>query len=1161
MTGKYTSLHTHTMYSLKDAISRPRAMMNHLKSIGQNTVGITDHGVMYAISEYLKIGKEIGVKLIPGCEFYVANKGIGDKTSRDTYHLTVLALDKEGYHNLCLLHALSFREGFYYDPRVDLDSLYKYRRGLVALSGCLGGALPKVLLSDGKAAAESRLRDLVEVFDKHFYIELQNHGIAEQEQIEPTLREFAKKFHLPIVATNDSHYVEEKDWVPHDAIICLGTGVTLQTPRASRHVVYEPKEFRLKSYEEMAERFDDKELTESFKIGEMADVLDLSTKTFHIPAFCKGSASFLRKSVIEGLRKRYPKTYASREVTDRAEFELAAIEKGGFIDYILIIADVYAFMRGASIPFGAGRGSAAGSIVCYALGITDVDPLRFNLLFERFINPDRISMPDIDCDISQERRQEVIEYVKEKYGADRVAQIITYQTLGGRAVIRDVARVLGKDRSLGDRIAKLIPQEGSVTVDRELRHYVDAAVKDVKELGKLYKENTDAKEIIDLSKSLEGLPKTESLHASGVVISDKPLADLVPMTAIQPKTGKKKERVYAVGYDMRQIEDIGLIKFDFLGLRNVDIVDECIKQMVADGVVPADFDKMQIPLDDPATFDLLSRGLTAGVFQLESNGMRKYLKDLRPTVVDDVIAMVALYRPGPMQFIPSYCARKNGEENVTYPHPSLKKILEPTYGLVVYQEQIMQVGEIIAGWSKGRADQLRKVIGKKIIDKIEEEKSEFVRDAVKQGHKKQWATDLFTDFIEPAARYAFNLSHAAAYGLLSYITAYLKANYTTYYFGALLASVQDKRDKVTTYIADARALGIAILPPDVHESGKFFTALPKKKAVRYGLSAIKNVGEQAVDIIIKKRQKGDFVDLFDFVERTKSQLINTRTISSLIMAGALDSLPGSRDEQLASVDKAADRTKKLAEDRQRVSDGRAAVKRKNPIPDTLLVRPETLLSEDEVLANEREMIGTYLSGHPYHKYAEEAERVASTDLQGLREMENEQSAVICAIVTAIKEHTTKKNKMKMLFVTVEDDKTAIEVTVFPRQTKEFGELFQLDKPVVIHGNVDIAEQEDVDLDSEDEHANFERNVDAKFLCTKVKTLGESAKITRKVNRRYDDYEDESAPSDKGALIVTLDEDNYAEQIEEAACTVRRKGSSRVIFLLPNDEQVSLPIGA
>lgn len=857
------------------------------------------------------------------------------------------------------------------------------------------------------------------------------------------------------------------------------------------------------------------------------------------------SADTLEKLACQGAIVRYGQN-VPKNVKDRLAYELKVINKAGFADYLLVIWDVYDFMRSKKIPYGFGRGSAAGSVVCYCLFITDVDPLRFNLLFERFLNAERVSMPDIDCDISQERRQEVIDYVKERYGSECVANIITYQTLGGRAAIRDMARVLGKDLALADKVAKLIPKEGSVTVDKELRHYIKDALKSVKELKKLYTADPNVKEIIDLAISMEGLTKSESVHASGVVIADQPLGDIVPIAALMPadKQKAKKGRIATIGYDMWQIEEQGLIKFDFLGLRNLDIIEDTLNEMKRDKIVPKDFNKLDIPLDDPKTFNLLSRGLTAGVFQLESGGMRKYIKDLKPDRVDDVIAMVALYRPGPMQFIPEYIARKNGQEKVVYPHPSLKTILEPTYGLVVYQEQIMQVGEIIAGWSKSRADQLRKVVGKKIIDKIEQEKQEFVADAVKQGHKKAWATDLFVDFIEPAARYAFNLSHAASYGMLSYITAYLKANYPTYYFGSLLASVQDKRDKITAYIADARAMGVSILPPDVHESNSMFTALPERNSIRYGLSAIKNVGEQAVALIIKERKKGDFTDLFNFVERTKNQLVNTRTISSLILAGAMDSLPGTRDELAASVDKAVERAAKLAEDKLRVSEGRATVKRKVPIPDTVLEEPDTVFDEQAILSKERELIGTYISGHPFEFYADEAHSVSSSTIEDLRELENEQPAVLCGIVTNIREHTTKKNKLKMLFVTLEDDTGAVEITVFPKPTREYGPLFELDKPAVVRGYVDIAEA-DTDLDEESEYDNAG---EVKFICQSVTQLDASPTIRRKVSRPS------SGKRDSSCLTVTLSNDGYSEAIEQAKQQVSQNGYTRVVFLLPNDTE-------
>lgn len=1141
--------------------------MRHLKSIGQDSVALTDHGNMFALSEFSKAAKDEKIKLIAGCEFYVAAKGADNTDDRDTYHLTVIALDQEGYYNLCRLHAHAW-EHFYYDPRTDLDTLEKYSKGLVALSGCLGGALPKALLRDGVKAAETRLRDLHDIFGKRFYIELQNHGIPEQIEIEPQLRKWSKQYGIPLCATNDSHYIELKDWVPHDVAICMGTG--MQIGRTDRKKEYVPKEFRLKTADDMLKRFEPAVVQQSYKIAEMADGLELDKKTFAIPEFTKGSRTLLKRKVYDGLKERYDKHWSDKHIVDRAEYEIAAIEKGGFADYMLIVADVYDFMRKEDIPYGAGRGSAAGSIVSYALGITDVDPLRFKLLFERFINPDRISMPDIDIDISQERRDEVIDYVKQRWGHEYTAQIITYQTLGAKSSVRRLANVMGKSPDLCDKIARLIPKEGSLTVDRESRHYLQDALRDVKELKKLYDSDENAKQIIDTAMTIEGLPWTASVHAAGVVIADKPLRDGVPMAMLLPsdKEKAKKGRIYTVGWDMRQIEDIGLIKFDFLGLRTEDVVKACLDAMKRAGIIPKDFKKTDIPFDDPKTFDLLSRGQTAGIFQLESNGMRRYIRELRPERVEDVMAMVALYRPGPMEFIPSFIKRRHGQEKITYPHYSLKPILEDTYGIAVYQEQLMQIAEVIAGWTKGRADQLRKVIGKKIIDKMAAEKDEFVQGAVKQGHKRAWAENLFTDFIEPAARYSFNRSHSCAYGALSYWTAYLKANYPTYYFGALLASVQDKQEKVTEYINDARSLGIAILPPDIHESGTEFTALPKKKAVRYGLSAIKNVGEQAVEIILRERKKQPFTDLFDFVARTRNRLITTRTIESLIWAGALDGLPGTRAEKAASVEVACKRSDELEEDAKRSAAGTKAKNRRIPIPDAVLVSdPEGIDTDNPdhwLLSKERELVGTYISGHPFHWYANDAREVASTDLQGVRELDNEQSAVICGIITAVKEHQTKKGKKSMCFLTLEDDKCALEVTVFPRQYEKYKDLFVLDAPIVIQGNADIPEVEASDVDDE----NAEQHIpEAKFLLANARLLDEAPHRTKYVDRpspksvskaTEDGKDSDLKPAGKGSYqVIRLDGEDYRFAIDRAAAQFEDGSVKRITFLLPNDEEIQV----
>jgi DNA polymerase-3 subunit alpha len=907
----------------------------------------------------------------------------------------------------------------------------------------------------------------------------------------------------------------------------------------------------------MLERFPAEYVAESARIAEMAEQIDLDSKTYHIPIFCERPDAEIRRRVYAGLSERYDMTASDRsDKMSRADYELEAICKAGFSSYMLIVADIYDFMRKEHIPYGAGRGSAAGSIVAYALGVTDVDPLRFGLLFERFINPERVSLPDIDMDISQERREEVIQYVKNRWGESNVAQIITFTTLGGRAAIRDVGRVLNIPLTETDRLAKMVPLNGSLTRDRESRHYLRDAIGTIKGLKDAYHNSPTAKALLDQAMELEGVVKAASLHAAGVVIADAPLESYVPVTVL--KDTNKRERL-ATAYDMNQLEDQGLIKFDFLGLRNVDVVDKAIKDMKRDGAVPESFDKSQIPYDDDKTYRMLSRGLTAGVFQLESTGMRKWLRELKPSVVEDVMAMVALYRPGPMESIPSFVRRKHGEELIVYPHPLLEEPLRETYGVPVYQEQLMEIGRRIAGWTLARADQLRKVIGKKIVDKIEEEKEQFVEDAVKQGHERQWAEDLFTHFIEPAARYSFNKSHACAYGDLAYKTAWLKANFPTHYFAALMTSVAGDTEKLSDYVSDARALGIAILPPDVHESGHGFTPIPQKRAVRFGLSAIKNVGSQAVDLIIEQRAQGNFSDFFDFVSRTRNRLVTSRTIESLIYAGALDLLPGSRAEKLHSVSDATTRADELQEDLRRTHAGERAKKRRNPIPEAVFTGELPLVTDQDLLAKERELIGIYLSEHPFTKIAAEARAKSSCDLHALRELNHGMRAVVCGIVTKLREHQTKSKK-QMLFATIEDDAVSLEVTVFPRQYDACASAFKLDRPVVLQGSLEITMS-----DNEIEGEEAVREV--KFICDTARPF-EHASLMKPIaiqpstpaasSPLADNYAEpviEQASRSDVFRNVTLTADNYREIIEQIGQDFHNYKSIDVRFVLPNNDEI------
>ncbi len=1522
MSKHFVNHHVHSHWSIKDATNKPLGMARRIAELGQRGFFLTDHGVLTGFSEIQRAAKNAGIKAVPGVEFYVAIRGMNDKSGRDTAHLTVWAYNLEGYRNLCRLHTKSFMDGYYFDPRVDLDLLAEHSEGLMASSGCLGGMVPKALVAGDHTEAERRVKELSQVFDGRFWIEMQNHGIQEEADCRDDLLSFAKKYKLPIIASTDSHYTESKDWIAHDALICLRVGGKISD--TNRKIMYVPEQFALQSEDDMLDKHDASHVYETGRVLDMCDDIDISSKVFHLPQYCESPEEQLKALVKQGLKDRYGITRPTKEtgtVGARAHYELEAICKAGFANYLLIVWDLYAFARKEGIPCGAGRGSAAGSVVCYCIGITNIDPIKYDLMFERFIDPNRVSQPDIDADFSAIHRPRIIEYIKERWGNDRVSQIVAFQTLGGRAAPRDMARVLGYSTDLGDKIAKLIPQEGSVTRDREERRYISDALETVKELKSLYDSSAEAREVIDLAIEIEGTLKTPSLHAAGIVVADDNLGEYCPMISVDDKDGKG--RVMATGYEMNELENIGLIKIDVLGIKYLDILYRAFELARKDGVINDDFVPDDIDVDDESIYRLLSAGKTAGVFQVEGNGLTKLMRDLKPDCYDDIATCISIFRPGPISQIGSLVARKNGTEEIEYPHPSLEPILKATYGLClphdtmvntpsgykkiedikcgdeilgrndnaiysgrvggiwntgakgclrittstgkivessedhvfysgngdvraidlvsaietgrythvrpngilfqkwaksaenkslgcadlayllgyfvgnayfgsttisvccgdsrrdaevikeiadkqfgtnsrlyfntrawyvgltakngsgkrigyrnpwkswlsnlykgdawkstakgkrlpdcyldlkhderlallrglwdsdgtyagggpnftsaspellgqvsqlletfkisyyvrekrvfvqdakrfleivgnpilpdkafrsdrfrtdmfvqtanlifdskkmprktrrgyrqavvgktfykqspqveyskqidgfseaydlayrqlwlgdfrpvyidsvtaignrdcfdlqmedksnpyffandivvhncIYQEEIIKIGQVIAGFSLTRADQLRKVIAKKIVEKMPAEKADFVESAVKNGHDKKWATRLFTDLIEPAAKYAFGRSHAYSYADLTAKTAWIKSNLTKYFYAALLTSTEDhteKAEKMRQYIADARDLGVAILPPNINTSGLTFTPSSSDSSIAFGLNGIKFVGNKAVQEIIKEREKrGPFTDLFSFVSRTKSTLVNSRCIESLVGCGALDCLPGNRESKLASLETAIAIADAEAEDRKREKSGMKPIKRRKAIPEKIM--SERPPSPKAMLDLELDLIGTYLSGHPYD--AMKGKSNATHTIQEARE--NGGDVSVCGIVTQVTEHTTKKAKAMMYFGVIEDDRANLKFTIFPRQAKEIGKL-TLGSAVVLNGSIEGDE------------------VETKLLVSSAKELHEAAQATT------DDY------------VVRLTEDNYHEQIKEAK-KKHEAGWITVKFILPDERIVSI----
>jgi DNA polymerase III subunit alpha len=1035
MGSSFVHLHTHSEYSLLDGACRTKEIASSAAEFGMPAVALTDHGVLYGALEFYFDVKAKGVKPIIGCEMYVAPRGHRDRSARDEYHLTVLAANKAGYRNLLKLVSIGFLEGYYYKPRVDLDLLAQHHEGLIVLSGCLGGAVAQALTRGELDTALALARDYKAIFGDRYFIEIHNHHHPMEDRIRPALFSLAKEVGVRPVATNDFHYLRRDDAAAHDVLLCIGTGKMVAD---TERLKFENDQFYFKSAEEMRELFADgpEACDTTLAIADMID-LDLETTSFAIPAFPvpDGHTSdndYLRFLCKEGLRSRYGEPTA--EQRQRLDYELEIISRMGYASYFLIVWDFIRYAREQGIPVGPGRGSAAGSIVAYALAISDVDPLRYNLFFERFLNPDRISMPDIDTDFCFERRDEVIEYVTKKYGADRVAQIVTFGTMAARAAVRDVGRVMGVPLPDVDRIAKLIPNIPTNPIS------IQQAIDTVPELTSIYQRDAQARKLLDTAKRVEGLARHASTHAAGVVIAPGPITDYAPLARLGDNDINTQ-------YSMEWVERVGLLKMDFLGLRTLTVLEAAAQEIRR--TADPHFRIEDIPLDDPKTYEALSIGQTTGVFQLESAGMRRYIAELKPTRIEDIIAMVALYRPGPMDWINDFIAGKHGRRKITYLHPKLEPILEETYGVAVYQEQAMQICRDLAGYSAGQADEMRKVIGKKIKEKIPIERKKFINGCVSNGLDEQLATKIW-QFIEPFAGYGFNKAHSVCYGLLAYRTAWLKANYPLAFMAALLTSVKHNTDKLVEYLADCAQRKLRILPPDVNESGPDFTVVGN--AIRFGLTAVKNVGEGAVREIIEKRKSGAFTSLADICSRVDCRIVNRRVLESLVKAGALDGLPGNRNEQLAGLDAALEYGQHGAAQRalgQTSLFGAEGGTGGLPPPSLPSREPP---SSAVRLAHEKEAIGVYISGHPLADKADELGRRTTHAIATLREQPEDETVVIGGVVTASRRVVTKAGG-QMLVAKLEDLTGTVEVVVFPKWFPDLSPLLLDEAIVVIKGKV------------------------------------------------------------------------------------------------------------
>ncbi|WP_051534039.1 DNA polymerase III subunit alpha [Desulfitibacter alkalitolerans] len=1042
----FVHLHNHTEYSLLDGSARIQAMVARAKELSMPAIAITDHGNMYGIIDFYKECKKYDIHPIIGCEVYVAPRL---RTQRDPgfddyqYHLVLLAKDQRGYQNLLSLVSDAYLTGFYYKPRVDKDLLKEYSEGLIALSGCIAGEIPSLLLKGDDAGAYNAAKEYVDIFGKeNFYLEIQDHGMEEERMVYRQLAKMSRELSIPLVATNDTHYVLKKNARVHDVLLCIQTAKTINDEKRLR---FPTDEFYLKSHEEMELLFAEipEALVNTIEIANRCKV-EFDFGDFHLPDYKipegYDAQSYLRELCYQGLRERYP--IISQEIVERLEYELSVINKMNFPGYFLIVWDLVNYARQQNILVGPGRGSAAGSLVAYSLKITNIDPLKYDLLFERFLNPERITMPDIDIDFCYERRGEIIDYLSLKYGQEHVAQIITFGTMAAKAAVRDVGRVLHIPLPEVDKVAKLIPNELGITLERALQIST--------ELRQLYEKDQTIHELLDMAKEVEGLPRHASTHAAGVVISRE------EMTSYLPIQKANDGGVVTTQFPMGTVEEIGLLKMDILGLRTLTVIGQVVEIVKENKGIEIDIDR--ISLEDDKTFEMLGRGESIGVFQLESDGMRAILKNLKPERFSDLIALVALYRPGPLGsgMVEDFIKRRHGEVEVKYLHPNLEPILKDTYGVILYQEQVMRIASDLAGFSLGQADLLRRAMGKKKPEIIAKQKQVFIEGCVKNNIKNKIAEEIF-DLMAFFAGYGFNKSHSAAYALVAYQTAYLKANYPTEYMAALLSSLIGNNDKSIFYMEECKRLGIDILPPDVNESSIDFSVCSNK--IRFGLAAVKNVGEGAIKGIIKSRQeKGSFTSLIDFCCKVDSNCFNKRVLENLVKCGAFTSLNTPRSQLLAMMDKAIEIGHKRQND---LKSGQLSLFDVGVGEDFVReIRIPTLeeFSPRDILAMEKETLGLYISGHPINEYLANLRSQISNNIEEITSSMDSSTVVIGGVLSRIKRSVTKRGEA-MAYATLEDNTGSIECLVFPSVLTQYAQLLQEDNVVRIEGRISYQNEE------------------------------------------------------------------------------------------------------
>ena len=1062
---KFVHLHVHTEYSLLDGSCRIGELLDRTKELGMDAIAITDHGSMFGVIEFYKEAKKRGINPILGSEVYMAINKYTEKEPKDKnqYHLVLLAENNIGYENLMKIVSEGYVNGFYYKPRVDFSILEKYSEGIIALSSCLAGEVQQHLLNGNYNRAKEIALKYNKIFGQNnFYLELQDHGLEEQKQVNKELIQISNETGIPLVATNDVHYINKEDYIVHDVLLCIQTGKTIED---TDRMKFPTNEFYLKSYDEMKFLFNHVEeaLINTVKIGERCNV-ELDFDTLHLPGYDvpKGytKEEYLKELCIRGLENRYE--IITPEIEERFNYEFNTIVNMGYTDYFLIVWDFIRFANEKNIMVGPGRGSAAGSIVSYALGIIDIDPLEYDLLFERFLNPERVSMPDIDIDFCYERREEVIDYVIEKYGEDRVAQIATFGTMAARGAIRDVGRALNMPYGEVDYIAKQIPMELGITISKALEIN--------KNLKEMYKTNEKVEHLIDIALAVEGMPRHTSTHAAGVVISKEPITNYVPLL--------RNNDAITTQFDMIELEELGLLKMDFLGLRTLTVIRDTIDLIERNYGEKIDFSNLTY--DDPEVIEMFTKGNTLGIFQFESAGMRRFLKELKPNVFENLIAANSLFRPGPMNQIPQYIQNKNNPDNIEYLHPKLIPILDVTYGCIVYQEQVMQIVRDIGGFSMGGADLVRRAMSKKKMDVMEEERKRFIYGevdengevtipgAIRNGVDEKTANKIY-DLMIDFANYAFNKSHSAAYAVVAYRTAWLKHYYPVEFMAALISSVMGDTNSVSLYIQECKRLSIEVLPPDINESYEKFTVIDGK--IRFGLLAVKNVGEGFAETIVKARKDGKFNSFTDFCERIEnidSTVMNKRAVESLIKSGAMDSLGGNRAQYLAIFERTID---SIHADKKRNIDGQFSMFEtidtkisKDNLPDLKEFNQKALLTM------EKEMLGIYISGHPLKPYEKELNKISTITTTQLFEVQEDMEGGIVenidgkkvtlgGIVVKKKNMITKNNNM-MAFITLEDLYGVVECIVFPATFDRYNSLIEEDSLVVIEGKISLSEEEE-----------------------------------------------------------------------------------------------------